>query len=97
LSSKIKRLESKRSRGKIKKLRKDSGEPEWSSIKFIFKKDLIMARLLKIPIIKILFLKKTPFKLVQMILLKTIRNISIKKLPILFLLCFYSIIKVMYY
>jgi ribosome-associated protein len=28
LSSKIKRLESKRSRGKIKKLRKDSGEPE---------------------------------------------------------------------
>lgn len=28
LSSKIKRLEGKRSRGKIKKLRKDSGEPE---------------------------------------------------------------------
>jgi ribosome-associated protein len=28
LSSKIKRLESKRSRGKVKKLRKDSGEPE---------------------------------------------------------------------
>jgi ribosome-associated protein len=28
LSSEIKRLESKRSRGKIKKLRKDSGEPE---------------------------------------------------------------------
>jgi ribosome-associated protein len=28
MSSKIKRLEGKRSRGKIKKLRKDSGEPE---------------------------------------------------------------------